>query len=318
MKNNYIVIDAGGTNIKLGLITDGNLIKSTSISSFSENGLVNRLSEISKITKDWLQSQKVDGIGLAFAGIVDFDKACVISVNDKFKDTTNFNFTNWAFSALNCPIVMENDARAALIGEWKYGAGRSSDNVVMLTLGTGIGGSAVINGKILRGSHYQAGCLLGHFTIDYLGKKCNCGNIGCVETVASTWALPEIVKGATEFKLSSLATEVVIDFETIFRLANKGDILALKIREQCLKTWAVATVNAIHAYDPEIVVLGGGVMKSGDVIIKYIKRYIDQFAWTPWGKVELKIADLENDAALWGMYHLLNEKFNNYKYDKLC
>jgi len=308
MNTNYLVLDAGGTNIKFGLICNGKLIRSTSISSFSEFGLISRLAEVCKITKDWLQKEKLNGVGMAFAGIVDYDNALVISVNDKFRDTINFNFTDWAKSEFGCPIVLENDARAALIGEWKYGAGQGSENVVMLTIGTGIGGSAIINGKVLRGTHYQAGCLLGHFTIDYSGAKCNCGNIGCVETVASTWALPGIVKKASGYTSSKLASESIIDFEALFRLASLGDELALTIREQCLKSWAAATVNAIHAYDPEVVVLGGGVMKSSEVIQEYIKTYIDQYAWTPWGKIDLKIADLQNDAALWGMYYLINKK----------
>jgi glucokinase len=308
MNKHRILIDAGGTYIKMGLMTNGQLEKTSFIPSQSQNGLIDRLSHIKGIANQWLNAEKAEGIGIAFAGLVDFDKSSVISVNEKFNDTIGYDFTQWAQSEFGCPIVLENDARAALIGEWQYGAGKGSDNVAMLTLGTGIGGSAVINGNVLRGKHYQAGCLLGHFTIDYNGQCCNCGNIGCVETVGSSWALPQMVKNDAGYAQSGLAKEEVIDFEAIFRLSEQGDGLALRTREQCLRSWAAATVNAIHAYDPEVVVLGGGVMKSGDTILPFVKQYIDQYAWTPWGKVALKKAQLGNESALWGMNYLINEK----------
>jgi glucokinase len=308
MSKRYILVDAGGTNTKIGLMEDDKLTKISSIPSFSNTGIMASLDAIVKLGNEWLKSEKPDGIGFAFAGIVDFYTSRVVSVNEKFSDAVDFDFNNWALTNFKCPIVMENDARAALVGEWKYGAGRGSDNLVMLTIGTGIGSSAVINGDVLRGKHCQAGCLLGHLTIEYNGEVCNCGNLGCVETVGSTWALERNIKSRTGYSKSSFKSESVLDFETVFRLALKADPLALNIREQCMKSWAVATVNAIHAYDPEIIVLGGGVMKSSEVIQKYIKEYIKQHAWTPWGNVELKIAELKNDAALWGMKYLIDNQ----------
>jgi glucokinase len=308
MSLKYLLVDVGGTNIKMGLMDDDKLTKISSIPSYSKTGIMASLEAIVKLGNEWLKSEVPGGIGLAFAGIVDFYQSRVVSVNEKFSDAVDFDFRNWALTHFNCPIIMENDARAALIGEWKYGAGRGSDNLVMLTIGTGIGSSAVINGDVLRGKHCQAGCLLGHLTIDYNGEVCNCGNLGCVETVGSTWALERNIKTRPGYFESSFLKEPIIDFETVFRLANNGDLFAMDIREQCLKSWAVATVNAIHAYDPEMIVLGGGVMKSGDIILKYIEEHIKKYAWTPWGKVDLKIAELNNDAALWGMNYLLNSR----------
>jgi glucokinase len=311
MSKRYILVDVGGTNIKIGLMESDKLTKISSISSCSNTGIMASLEAIVRLGTEWLKSEKPDGIGFAFSGIVDYNNNRVVSVNEKFSDAVDFDFNNWALTNFKCPIVMENDARAALVGEWKYGAGRGSDNLVMLTIGTGIGSSAVINGDVLRGKHGQAGCLLGHLTIEYKGEVCNCGNLGCVETVGSTWALEKNIKSRTDYSESFFVKEPVFDFETVFRLAKEADPLALNIREQCMRSWAVATVNAIHAYDPEIIVLGGGVMKSGDVIQNYIKDYIKHHAWTPWGNVELKIAELKNDAALWGMKFLIDNKQNH-------
>jgi len=145
----------------------------------------------------------------------------VISINEKFNDAIGYDFTKWAANKFNSPIVLENDARASLIGEWHFGSAKKFDNVVMITLGTGIGGSAVINGKVLRGKHFQAGCLIGHFTIDLNGKSCTCGNIGCVESISigSQWALSQYVKEDESYENSSFINESIIDFQTLFRLA---------------------------------------------------------------------------------------------------
>jgi glucokinase len=311
MINNYFLIDAGGTQYKLGFMSGGQLVKTTSLPSHSGIGIKQQLPKIEALINEWMDESKLQGIGIAFAGIVDYDHSKVISVNGKFPDAEKFDFSKWAASKYGCRLAMENDARAALIGEWQGGAGRGYKNVVMLTLGTGIGSSAVINGNVLRGKHFQAGCLIGHFTIDYNGNLCNCGNKGCVETVGSSWILPKLVKDHALYNKSSISGCKLIDFEAIFDEAGKGDELALHIRENCMRSWGAAAVNAIHAYDPEIVVLGGGVMKSASTIIPFIQNYINEFAWTPWGKVQIKEATLGNEAALWGMNYLIEEKTNS-------
>jgi glucokinase len=203
---------------------------------------------------------------------------------------------------------MDNDARCALIGEWQYGKGKGYDDVVLMTIGTGVGSSAVIEGRVLRGKHFQAGCLGGHFTINIHGATCNCGNIGCVETEASTWNIENIARQNADWLRSSLSREKQIDFECIFRLANDGDALAKEIRNQCVEIWGAAAVNLIHAYDPEILVIGGGVMASADFIIPYIQQKTDAHAWTPWGKVKIAAAENINAAALLGAAWLV---YNN-------
>src|SRR5690349_19458598 len=120
-----------------------------------------------------------------------------------------------------------------------------------MTIGTGVGSSAVIEGKLLRGKHFQAGCLGGHFTINVKGQLCNCGNYGCVEVEASTWNIERIAKASGEFRESVLSKESKVDFESIFRCAAGNDSLAEKLRERCIDVWSACAVNLIHAYDPE-------------------------------------------------------------------
>jgi glucokinase len=193
----------------------------------------------------------------------------------------------------------------ALMGEHSAGAGRGVDDLVMVTLGTGIGAAAMMGGRLVRGKHYQAGCLGGHMPVSLSGRVCSCGNTGCVEAEASTWALPSICRSWPGFAESALASEKELDFAALFRAVAAEDRVARGVLDHCLRAWAAGTVALIHAYDPEVVIFGGGVMKSGAVILPFIDGYVRQYAWTPWGKVQIRAAELGNDAALLGAEPLL-------------
>ena len=202
---------------------------------------------------------------------------------------------------------IENDARMALLGEFYAGAARGFTDVVMMTLGTGIGGAAMIEGKLLRGKHAQAGCLGGHLPTLFNGRKCSCGAIGCAESEAGGWALPGLVKEWPGISSSALAKYDEVAFKELFEEADRGDEIAISIRDRCLQIWAVDAVALVHAYDPEIIIIGGGVMKSAHVIIPYVQSYVQKHAWTPWGKVQVRPAELGNNAALLGAIPLLSE-----------
>jgi glucokinase len=187
-----------------------------------------------------------------------------------------------------------------LLGEAYAGAGRGFKDIVMITLGTGIGGVAMIEGKLLRGKHAQAGCIGGHLPVTLDGRKCTCGAVGCAEAEASGWALPLLVREWKDIEDSPLHQCENIGFRELFAEAALGDRVACEIRDHCLRVWATVTVGLVHAYDPEIVILGGGVMKSADAILPYIKSHVQKHAWTPWGKVEVRAAELGDNAALLG------------------
>lgn len=250
---------------------------------------------------------------MAFPSIVDNENGKILSDYVKYKDTNDLNLHHWAMTKYNAPMVLENDSRAALIGEWQYGAGQGNKNIVLLTIGTGVGSAVLLDGKILRGKHYLAGNLGGHVTINYKGKTCNCGNIGCLESVASTWALPEIVKKHPDYKNSDLSKENHIDFEALFRLSTEGDSLASKIRDECLNAWSFGVINLIHSFDPELVIVGGGVMKSKEIILPYFQEKVDRHTWLAPGTIEIKPAKYEKHAALLGMDYLIRSKRNEIK-----
>lgn len=308
-----IVFDLGGTRIKLGLVSVSEIIIESILPSFSSDGLIPRLKVIEAAVADMLAETKTHvseliGVGVSIPGIVDTKKMRVLSINKKFADVTEFDFNAWTQKTWGLPVYLENDARAALIGEWKYGAGRGCDNIVLVTLGTGIGGAAMIEGKLLRGKHYQAGCLGGHFTININGTKCTCGNVGCMESEASTWRLPELYKQHPDFKKSKASTSKILDFETLFTLAEHGDKTSTDIMLHCLEAWSAGIVTMIHAYDPEKVIIGGGVMKSEKIILPYIRKKVSQHAWTPWGNVEIEGAKFTDHAGMLGIAYLLNKQ----------
>ena len=162
----------------------------------------------------------------------------------------------------------------------------------------------MIDGRLLIGKHFQAGCLGGHLPVRFDGERCTCGAIGCAESEAAGWSLGRICHGWPGFAASILADND-LNFENLFRCAEAGDAVALGVREHCLKVWAVNAVALIHAYDPELLVYGGGVMRGGDVVLKYVQDYVMRYAWTPWGQVQVRAAVLGNDAALLGAVPLI-------------
>jgi len=305
-----MVMDLGGTKIKLGLVKDGKILCTADTDANSKNGLSERLSVIKNLMNDLLAQSGINlnavaGIGISIPGIVDSKQKKILSIDNKFNDAPALDLSAWAYENWQIQIQLENDARSALIGEWQYGKGKGYDNVVLMTIGTGVGSSAVIEGKVLRGKHFQAGCLGGHFTININGQKCNCGNYGCVEVEASTWNIERIAKASGDFHSSVLTGENKIDFESIFRCAANKDALAMRLRDQCIDVWGACAVNLIHAYDPEILIIGGGVMASADYIIPHLQNKVNEHAWTPWGKVKIEAAENINTAALLGVAYIV-------------
>ncbi len=306
-----ITVDIGGTLIKMGLIEDDKILDNETFASLSQKDFsltMNRVSENinTLFERNNMTSTQIGGIGISFPGIVDVIQNKVLSINKKFEAATQFNFNQWAKDNWNLDLVMENDARAALIGEWQYGAGKNINNIVMITLGTGVGGSALINGKLLYGKHFQAGCLGGHFVINYKGDKCTCGNIGCVESEASSWKLPELIRNHNLYSGSEWSKAELLDFELLFNKYRENDALAIDVVHNCLNAWAAGAVNMIHAYDPEILIVGGGINKSHDIILPHVEEHCDKYAWTAFGRVEIKRAELEDSAALLGLNYLIN------------
>jgi glucokinase len=292
------------------------MLEQTSMPANAHEGLSPQLPRIESAVRRLcanaqLQPRDCAGIGIAFPSLIDPRANRIIATpKGKYDDSASVDLNDWSRRVFGLPLRIENDAHAALIGEWKFGAGRGVENLIMVTLGTGLGTSVLINGRPLRGRHHQAGVLGGHLVAEPDGRPCICGARGCYEAQCGSWAIPEIVRAEPDFASSELSRQPQIDYATIFKLASAGDSLAVRVRDRAMNWWGAMLVTLIHSFDPERIVMGGGIMRSAGVILPQLRAFVDDNAWTPWGKVELLPAELGNDAGMIGLHALFTTELD--------
>ncbi len=279
-----LAIDFGGSHATCGLVEDRTLLISETIDIDRARSLASVLPAVADTFLKLARRQSLglknfSGVAAGFAGLVDSRIGRITATNGKYEDATAIDLDAWSRRTLGLPLRIENDAR----------------------------GVAMIEGKLLRGKHAQAGCLGGHLPVLFTGRTCTCGAIGCAEAEASGWCLPLVVKDWPGVAHSALSKYAEVGFKELFEESARGDSVAIAIRARCLNVWAANAVGLVHSFDPEIIVIGGGVMESANVIIPYIEQYVQKYAWTPWGKVQVRAAALGNSAALLGAVPLLSE-----------
>src|SRR5271163_2901025 len=217
-------VDMGGTHIGCGVVRNNELLGSSSLGSERAESLESLLPCVTAALRKILHENgatigECHGVAIGFPGIVDVRNSRILSTLKKYEDAIHLDLERWAIEQFGLRLRIENDARMALLGEQYAGSAQGAQDVVMITLGTGIGGAAMMLGRLVRGAHAQAGCLGGHMPVNYLGHKCTCGNIGCAEAEAAGWSLPGIVRETPGFEKSSLAGAVQIDFQALFAAA---------------------------------------------------------------------------------------------------
>jgi len=310
-----ISIDMGGTYVKTGILKDEKILERGRIPVadnrdfdfllFKVNDEINRL-----LISVGIASAQLSGIAIAFPGLVDSRKMRVTTTH-KYPSAVNFDFKKWATTNWDTELVLINDARMAGIGEWKAGAGKGAQNMVMLTLGTGIGSFTVVDGRMLKGKGYRAGNLCGHLTLDYKADKCECGNLGCAESLVSTWKLPSLIKKDKDLFEFVKTHNIEMTFKSLFDLYRSKHSGAVRVAEYCMNIWSILTVNMIHTFDPEVLVLGGGVMNSADLILPYMKKEVEKYCWLDKDEIVIEHASLGEDASLTGGYFLIKELADN-------
>ena len=186
--------------------------------------------------------------------------------------------------ALEVPITLENDGNAAAFGEFRLGAGKDGADLVMLTLGTGVGAGVILNGQILHG-HFENAAELGHMIVVHDGLSCSCGQRGCLEQYASAGAVARrAVAGIERGDSSSLAEAVKngapIDSETVASCARAGDELCLRVWDEACRYLGVACITIQHAFNPKRIVLGGGMSEAGSFLIDRVTHHLDRQRWT--------------------------------------
>jgi len=305
-----LAVDLGGSHAACAVVDEERVLARETVSLEAARGLAGALPILAAALgraalAAGVRTSDCEGLALGFCGLVDPSAGRVLSTNMKYDDAPAIDLGRWCHAAFGLPFRIENDARLALLGERAAGAARGFDDVVMMTLGTGVGGVAMIEGRLLRGKHFQAGVLGGHLVAAFDGRPCTCGGLGCVEAEASTWSLPAVARAMPGFDGSALARVARLDFETVFAAAARGDAVAAATRDRCLRVWAAGAVSMVHAWDPELLVVGGGVMRRAAEVLPAIEAHVHAHAWTPWGKVGVRAAALGGEAALLGATALL-------------
>lgn len=305
-----IGIDLGGSHISAGIVGEQRLLLSRNIPVTATGGLAPVLpglrdTALSLLQDVGLRATDCLGVAVSLPSLVDARTGRIVSVNDKYPDAQAIDLHAWCRDALGLPLAVENDARMALLGEAVAGSAVGSGDVVMLTLGTGVGCAVMINGRVLRTSQPQGGNLGGHIPVRLDGRLCTCGARGCMESEASGWALPLLARESADFARSALSQEATVTFETLFRHNDAGDPLAQQLLRHCIHVWSVGAVGLVHAYGPELMVFGGGVSARARDVLPAIDAYVRQHAWTPAGAVRIAEAKLGNLSPLYAAIALL-------------
>lgn len=309
MGNYAIGIDLGGTNLKAGLVSgDGKIHHRLSIKTDKNadpQSIANQIFElIEKIITAGAglkpAAATVAGVGLGSPGLID-KKGETILFSPNLPLWRNIPIKRMVAERFGMPCVLENDANAAAWGEKWAGAGREADSLVMLTLGTGIGGGIVINNKLWRGVNNVA-AEIGHMVIQMDGSKCSCGNNGCIEAYASATSMvrrfKELLKSGAA---SSLRDAGDVTAKMINDAALQGDKASLDIIKETGQYLGVALVNIMHILNPEVIVLAGGMIGSGDLLMNPVKQLIREKAFVASAKeTKIVFSQLGNDAGIIG------------------
>lgn len=310
MKTYGFGVDIGGTTVKLGLFrTDGELLDKWEIPTRKEDGGSQILPDVAtsikeKITEKGIDADDVQGIGVGVPGPVTPEgvvRKCVnlgwgiFNVEDALSELTGY------------PVKAGNDANVAALGELWQGAGKGAKNIVMVTLGTGIGGGVIIDGHIVAGAT-GAGGEIGHLPVnDEETLVCGCGKKGCLEQYASATGVVTLTKRALEAsdQPSSLRELSEVTAKDTFDAAKAGDALALEVLEQFGKILGKGLATIACVVNPEMFVIGGGVSKAGKIITDVVEKYYTPYTFHACREAQFKMAELGNDAGIYGCVKMI-------------
>ncbi|MFD1417193.1 ROK family glucokinase [Companilactobacillus keshanensis] len=314
-----IGVDLGGTTIKFAILTaDGDIQQKwsmeTNVLADGQMIIPDIIDSIKHHLKMYeMKADQFDGIGLGSPGTINFKEGTI-------KGAYNLNWTDSVYpvrdieEGTGIPVTIENDANVAALGERWKGAGNNADDVVFVTLGTGVGGGIIAGGNLLHGANGAAG-EIGHITVDPHGFLCTCGKRGCLETIASATGIVHVARdrageyaGDSELK-AMLDDGQDISAKDVFDLAKKNDDLALIVADYVCDSLGFALANIANSLNPKYVVIGGGVSAAGDFLLDKVNKAmrVNEFA-TIKDSTELRLASLGNGAGVIGAASLIKMK----------
>lgn len=310
----YIGIDLGGTFIKGGIVNEaGEIVVCDKTPTEVEKGDRGVAENIAKLALDLLSRvgltvADVEGLGIGSPGMIDSGEGNVVYANNL--GWNNFKICDVLSELLGgITVKIGNDANVAALGEVKFGAAREYNSIVMITLGTGVGGGVVVDGKMIEGNK-GAGAELGHIVIVHGGEQCSCGRKGCFEAYSSATALIRDTKRAMEAHPDSKMWEIgsldAVNGKTVFDYAPV-DEYAKEVVDNYVKYLACGLVNYANIFRPEVILLGGGVCAQGDNLIKPLQKIFNSeiYAGDKGPGVPILVAELGNNAGLLGAAALL-------------
>ena len=304
----YIGIDLGGTNIAAGLVDEkGNILYKTSIPTKRERHwslIVADMADVAKkvVVESGHDMSEVAAVGIGCPGSIDKSRGVVVYSNNIVMH--NVPVAEEFRKYIDLPVYLENDANAAALGEYAvYGEGVSS--FVFFTLGTGVGGGIVLDGKVWSGFN-GAGGEIGHQSLIFNGEPCTCGRRGCLEAYASVTALIRQTKAAMEAHPESIMNEWAekqgkVSGRTAFDCAKQGDETAILVRDRYIEYVAEGITSIVNVLQPEIVAIGGGISREGNALLEPIKKYLESNDYNKYmPKTDIRIARLFGDAGIVG------------------
>lgn len=310
MSSKYVIgVDLGGTKILTALADqEGKILQrvlvDTGANEPAEKVVERIITTVERVIREaGVEKTDVQRIGVGSPGPLDIQQGIVLfSPNLRWH---HVHIVKQMQDALGIPVLLENDANAAAMAEHAFGAGRGSQHMIYMTISTGIGGGVIINGQILHGSS-DSGGEIGHHTIEPHGPQCGCGNPGCLEALASGTALGRYGREAYESGVSTKIRELAesvqeVNGSTVTRAAEAGDPVALEIVAKVAEYIGIGIANMINIFNPEKIVLGGGVMKAGHLFMGTILETVEKRALeAPRKRCEILFSELGSDVGVLG------------------
>ena len=313
MKEYAFGIDLGGTTAKIGLFTtSGALLEkwevATDTSNAGEHILENLAAAVlGKMNEQGIQPEQVEGVGIGVPGPV-LDSSIVPIVCANLGGWGERNVSAQLSGLLNgLKVLVGNDANVAALGEIWMGAAKGAKNAVMVTLGTGVGGGVVVNGKVIDGVH-GAGGEIGHITVNrHETATCGCGKHGCLEQYSSATGVVRCMKKLLDENPDTPCVLRGTEFaaKDVFDAARNGDTLAAREVDEMSDTLGMALANIASTVDPEAFLVGGGVARAGDVLFAPLNKHFQEYAFKSCREIPIKQASLGNDAGIYGAVRLI-------------
>jgi glucokinase len=299
-------VDLGGTHLRVALVDDtGRILKQLKQETprgDSANCIINALANAADQWSD--EKRRVIAASIMVPGAVDADKAVVLQAPN-LPSLVNFGLKAALEKRLGWPVFLENDANAAAVGEMWLGAARGCCDVMSVTLGTGVGGGLILDGKLWRGSHGSAG-EIGHTTVDpFSGLKCKCGNTGCLELFASATAIVRMTRENFSLFPGSKLKNDELTAERVYDAGRAGDELALAVFKRFGMYLGIGLANIINLIDPQIIVITGGAANGWDLFAAEMYRQVEERAFrTTAQQVKIARAECGDNAGLLGAARL--------------